>query len=135
MLDEALVYIRVDLPVDRPLHDAIPESKRHHQACFGIMDVKLSIAPYRICLIEKVLLDVEKILLQMKTECDDFIPVSLVARRFFVGAQQIVPGTDVVFQILQLLQMTASLPCVAKGSKHRLPVGLPTARGSFCTNR
>ena len=103
MMDKPFIDVRVYLSVNGPLYYPIPESKRHYKPRLRIADIKLSVIAHRITAIQQFVSDRVKVFFEPKAKSDDLSAVSLILRRLFIGEQKIIPRTDAVFKIPQLL--------------------------------
>ena len=82
--DEPLVAKRIDLPIDCPLHDPVPEAKRHDQPRFRVVNVKLPIVSDFVSPVEQFLLDGKQVFFEVEAEYNDLVAIPFVLLGFAV---------------------------------------------------
>ena len=68
IFNEALVYPRVELPVERPLHHAVAEAQRHDKARLRNIDIELMIRADAVCAVEQVAAQIGEVALKIARE-------------------------------------------------------------------
>lgn len=85
----ARVEIRIDLPVDGPLNHPVAELKCHNKALFRLPHIKLAVAAHAVGLIDKLVLKLNQVLLQVRGKPENIVSEPLVLPGLQVGLIQI----------------------------------------------
>lgn len=120
VLDEPFVAKRIDLPVDCPLHNPVPEAQRHDQPRFRVVNVKFPVISDLVSAFEQFLLDGKQVFFKVEAEYNDLVAIPFVLLGFAVCGEQILKRTDAVFQILQLSRVETASVRAARGVSARL---------------
>lgn len=109
VLDEPFFHVWIDLPIDRPLHDAVSKSERHNETRFRVSHIELSVITDCIAPVKKLALDFQQIFFQSEAESNNFVAIPLAASGFAVCREEIIKRTDAIFQVMQLFQKSHSV--------------------------
>lgn len=107
--DEPFFHVWIDLPIDRPLHNAVSKSERHNETRFRVSHIELSVIADCIAPVKKLALDFQQIFFQSEAESNNFVAIPLAASGFAVCREEIIKRTDAIFQVMQLFQKSHSV--------------------------
>ena len=104
ILNVALHEGRIDNLIDRPLYHAMGKRLPHDEPVHGIMYDALAVRPRPVGLVPQCLLEVVEVVLQIRAEPEDFIPVAFAFPGVEVSGVQILIVRNPLFDMLDSFQ-------------------------------